>query len=216
MLAQSQSEAAAEVSTEWNNSSTKDLSPSSSPTPTTVTPPDFGEPAVLSEGPADGETFAVMYIPRFGENSQRNVAGGVGVDVLNSNRIGVGHYSNTALPGELGNFAVAGHRNAFGGAMKEINELRVGDPIYVQTEQGWYTYRFRNLEFVPDTAVSVLDSIPQRPGSAATSRLITLTSCNPLFSTAERIIAYGVFESWRPAEAGPPVAVASDVASWNQ
>ena len=44
--------------------------------------------------------------------------------------------------------------------------------------------------------------------------IITLTRCTPLYSTAERIIAYGVLESWRPAAAGPPAEIADLVASW--
>ena len=50
----------------------------------------------------------------------------------------------------------------------------------------------------------MLEPVPQAPGLAATDQVITLTSCNPMFSAAERIVAYGVFESWQPASAGAP------------
>ena len=40
--------------------------------------------------------------------------------------------------------------------------------------------------------------MPHQPDVAPTDRIVTLTSCNPLYSTAERIIAYGVLESWQP------------------
>lgn len=193
--------------------------PTEAPEPTATpesAPVDYGEPVTLASEPAEGAAFAVMYIPRFGANTQRQIAQGVGTDVLNSTRLGVGHYSSTALPGAVGNFAIAAHRSAYGGGMHLINELRVGDPIYIQTKDGWYTYRFRNFEYVRASAVGVLDSAPQGVGENTSQRLITLTTCNPLYSTAERIIAYGVLDTWQPTEAGPPSAIAADVAAWNQ
>ena len=57
----------------------------------------------------------------------------------------------TQMPGQVGNFAIAAHRSAYGGGMHEIEQLQLGDAIYIQTHDGWYTYRFRDLEYVtPD------------------------------------------------------------------
>ena len=217
--ASSQSKAANEASRELSAASATPSTPAQpSPTasetvaPTPIAPAPL-DPPVL--GPVEnGEAFGVMFVPRFGENSQRQIAGGVGTDVLNSMRLGVGHYPGTAMPGDLGNFAIAAHRSAYGGGMYEINQLRLGDAIYVQTEQGWYTYRFRNLEYVTADQIAVLNPVPQTDVSANGSRIITLTSCNPLYSTAERIIAYGVLESFQPADAGPPAEIAAQVAAW--
>jgi sortase A len=131
--------------------------------------------------------------------------------VLNNPRLGVGHYPDTQLPGEVGNFAVAAHRTTYGAPFNKIADLRVGDKIYVQTRDGWYTYGFRTLEYVRPTGVGVLEPVPQAPGTPALDRVITLTSCNPMFSAAERIIAYGVLEHWQPASVGPPAALAGVV-----
>ena len=87
--------------------------------------------------------------------------------------------------------------------------------IFVQTAHGWYTYRFRNLEYVTAEQIDVLNPVPQTEADSAGSRLITLTSCNPLYSTAERIIAYGVLESFRSATDGPPAEIAEQVAEWS-
>ncbi len=209
VLAGSQSEAAVEFSEELASDQ-----PDATDDPVVTPPADPSEPEVMSGAPTDGTAFGVLYVPRFGEGTQRRIAEGVGFNVLNSNRLGIGHYPGTGLPGQEGNFAIAGHRSAFGGAMHLIDKLRVGDAIYVQTKQGWYTYRFRNLEYVPATAIEVLNPTPQG-AAAATNRYITLTSCNPLYSTAERIIAYGVLESWRPASEGPPEEIRDDVESWS-
>ena len=155
-----------------------------------------------------------MYVPRFGDGSQRRIAEGTGLDVLNSSDLGVGHYPGTQMPGQVGNFAIASHRSAYGGGMHEIEQLQLGDAIYIQTKDGWYTYRFRDFEYVTPETVDVLAPVPHHPDLAPTDRIVTLTSCNPLYSTAERIIAYGVLESWQPSTAGPPAEIADVVATW--
>ncbi|MWB97459.1 class E sortase [Agromyces seonyuensis] len=213
ILAGQQSAAAGESSSEWTADAVR---PTDAPEPTVDEGgiEDFGEPVVSTAEHANGDAFAVMYVPRFGEGSQRTVAQGVGLDVLNSNRLGVGHYPDTAMPGAVGNFAIAAHRSAYGGGMHEIEQLQLGDAIYIQTPDGWYTYRFRDFEYVTPTTVEVLAPVPHRPELQPVDRIITLTTCNPLYSTAERIAAYGVLESWRPAWAGPPAEIAADVANW--
>jgi sortase A len=57
----------------------------------------------------------------------------------------------------------------------------------------------------------VLEPVPQRTGEAPTVSVLTIMSCNPKFSFAERIIAYAVFESWQPSSAGPPAEIATIV-----
>ncbi|UOE43432.1 class E sortase [Agromyces larvae] len=179
---------------------------------------DPGEPVVDTTEYGNAEPFAVVYIPRFNTpdtyDSVRTVAQGYGLDVLNSFTLGVGHYPESQMPGEVGNFAIAAHRSAYGGGMHEIEQLQLDDAIYVQTKDGWYTYRFRDFEYVTPETVDVLAPVPHHPELQPTDRLITLTSCNPLYSTDERIIAYGVLESWQPGAANPPAEIADAVASW--
>ena len=162
---------------------------------------DFGQP-IISAAVAEQSRFANIYVPRFGPDYVTTIY--EGVDASNVLKLGVGHYPGTQMPGEVGNFALAGHRTTWGAPFKQIASFQVGDKIYIQTADGWYTYVFRSLEYVPPTGVDVLEPVPQAPGLAATDRVITFTACNPMFSAAERIIAYGVFESWQPASAGAP------------
>ncbi|WP_193555570.1 class E sortase [Leifsonia flava] len=209
ITANQQTAAASSLSQEWIEQSR------ATPTPTpdeTATPADPGDPVVLSSVTA-GQPFAVLYIPRYGPEYHRTVAEGTGMDVLNSTELGVGHYPDTQMPGEVGNFVVAAHRSAYGGGMHLINELQLGDSIIVQTQDGWYTYKFRSLQYVLANQVEVLAPVPGSPEVPATDRIITLTSCNPLLSTAERIIAYGVYDSWQPLAAGPPAEIAAQVAA---
>ncbi|WP_237399615.1 class E sortase [Rathayibacter iranicus] len=164
------------------------------------------DPVVTTVAALD-TSFANLYIPRYGEGWVRTVAEGVDAEnVLDEGSIG--HYPGTQMPGEIGNFALAAHRSAYGGGMHLIDELQLGDAIYIETADGWYTYRFRNLEYVQPSDVQVIDPVPWTPNTAPGDRLITLTTCNPLYSTAERMIAYGVLESWQPRSAGAPAQLA--------
>lgn len=169
----------------------------------------FGPPPVLAPGEAAGRTFAVVYVPRFGDDYSRPVTDGVGLDVLDS--LGLGHYPETALPGAVGNFAVAGHRQTHGQVLDAVHTLVPGDKIHVQTKDGYYTYVYRNSQIVMPHRTDVIAPVPTRPGSKATERVLTLTTCNPRFGSSERIAAYAVMDSWRPTAAGPPADIAEQV-----
>ena len=157
-----------------------------------------------------GAKFAVMYVPRFGSDYARSVSEGVDSATI-LDRSGIGHYPGTQLPGEIGNFAVAAHRTTHGAPFKQIATLQIGDRIYLQTADGYYTYLFRGLQYVPASSIEVLAPVPQLPGVTATDRVLTMTSCSPQFSAAERIIAYAVLESWQPTSVGTPAAIAAAV-----
>lgn len=167
------------------------------------------QPVVLPQ-PRDAEVFGILRVPRFGEDYAAKLAGGVSAS-RTLNPLGLGHYPDTQMPGEPGNFAVAGHRNTHGKPLNLVGELRVGDAIVVEVPDGWYTYRFRTLEYVEPSGVGVLNPVPQTDGVAASDSIITLTSCNPAFSTAERIVAYGAFDSWTPRADGAPASLTETV-----
>jgi sortase A len=161
----------------------------------------------VEKAPGNAQPFANLIVPRWNQPGQadyyRPIAQGVGtVDVLNKGNLG--HYPTTQMPGDVGNFAIAAHRSAYGGNLHLIHELHVGDHIFVETQDGWYQYSFRNLEYVPPTGVGVIDPVPQNPGVQPTDRMITLTSCNPFYSTQERIVAYGDFDKFYPRDDSKP------------
>jgi len=168
------------------------------------------EPVILAE-PGDGEEFGVLHVPRFGPDYAVPMAGGV-TRPTTLDPIGIGHYPGTSMPGEAGNFAVAAHRTTFGAPFNRIAELRVGDAVVAETADGWYTYRFRTLEYVTPDQVEVLLPVPQALDVPAGTQYITMTSCSPMFSMAERIVAYGVFESFTPRSAGAPASLTLEVA----
>jgi sortase A len=156
-----------------------------------------GDPAVADllgpQGSADlGDALALVRIPAFGDDYVVPVIEGVRPDDLAQ---GLGHYPGTALPGQVGNFAIAGHRVTHGEPFRDFPELRPGDKVEVETSDAVYTYR---LTSDPDNLVVqpqdtwVLDPIPGKPeGAPPDQARITLTTCAELFHTSDRMIAFG-------------------------
>jgi sortase A len=180
------------------------------PAPATNERPDPGPPLV-GTAPENAAQFGNLIIPRFGADYIRPIAEGIGTDdVL---RYGVGHYPGTAMPGAVGNAAFAAHRTGHGSPFFDIEKLQLGDSVYVETESGWYRYIVRSLEYVLPTGVGVLDPVPQTPGVEPTDRIITLTSCNPVYTASERIVVYGVYDTWYPRAGGAPAEIAALVAA---
>ncbi|PVE14974.1 class E sortase [Arthrobacter sp. Bz4] len=173
-------------------------------------PEDFGTIPVAGD-PAPGQTFGIVYIPRFGEDYTRPLAEGTGRNVLDT--LGLGRYPSSGMPGEVGNFAVAGHRQTYGAVLDNIHTLVPGDKIYVQTADGFYTYVYRNTEIVLPARADVLLPVPTEPDAVPEERILTLTSCNPMFGEQERIIAYSTLDSWQPLSAGAPDEIADQVAA---
>lgn len=186
------------------------------PSPTdepTDEPTEPSEPIVpVLDQPRHGAEFGVMQIPRFGKDWKFTIAGGVTrPDILDEGEIG--HYPDTAMPGEVGNTVYAAHRWTSGAPFDPIDKLVVGDAIVIETKDGWYTYRFRTLEYVQDTQVEVLLPVPQQVGLEADGRYLTLTSCAPKLNMLERIIAYALFESFTPRADGPPASLTEGVSA---
>ncbi len=203
-----------EISEEWAQEYVAPAPSETAPTETEAPdaePPVAVEPVILPE-PADAEVFGIMHIPRFGADYQVPMAGGVS-RARTLDPIGIGHYPGTKMPGEIGNFAVAAHRTTYGKPFNRIAELHVNDAIIIETADGWYTYRFRTLEYVTPSEVEVLLPVPQVQDAPPGSRYITLTSCSPMFAMTERIVAYGVFESFTPRADGAPAALTDGVAA---
>ncbi|MBK0420338.1 class E sortase [Leucobacter sp. CSA1] len=157
--------------------------------------------------PAELDVFAILHVPSFGTTFANRIAEGTDYNlVLNDMERGIGHYPTTQMPGEPGNFAIASHRSGpFINGFREIMNLRVGDPLFVETADGWYTYRFRSLEYVLPDQSDVVNPFPRLEGVPGTDQILTLTTCHPKWAGSdERAIAYSVFEGFQPRADGPP------------
>jgi sortase (surface protein transpeptidase) len=166
--------------------------------------------------PVAGEPFAFLHIPGLGAGWERAIVEGTGQDELAQ---GPGHYIGTALPGQQGNFAVAGHRVGRGSPFLEIDELRPGDPIVVETADAWYVYRVLGdpasgdfdtgpvpgQQIVAPTDVSVISPTPLAPADAPpTGAYLTLTTCHPEYSARQRLIVHAVLEGGPVLRADAP------------
>jgi sortase A len=150
----------------------------------------WDNPTVAPTGPVKGGPAAPaknlvgrLYIPKL--DKEWVVVNGVRPQDI---RYAPGHYPDTAMPGQIGNFSVAGHR------IKKIfwrlDELRAGDVIGVETRTNWYVYQVTGNEIVKPTAVQVVAPVPDRPGRKPTQALLTLTTCNPKFNNYQRLIVH--------------------------
>ncbi|MFN2608490.1 MAG: class E sortase [Acidimicrobiales bacterium] len=156
----------------------------------TSAPPD-------TEPPALGDAVAEITAPRIGLD--KFVVEGVGTEDLKK---GPGHYPDTPMPGQHGNVAIAGHRTTYGAPFNRLDELEKGDPITVRTPTGTFRYEVSESKVVAPTEVSVLDPTPD-------DRL-TLTTCNPKYSAAQRLIVVATLAS--PVAPARPAPAATDTA----
>lgn len=149
-----------------------------------------GDDEEEASAPAPGSAVAALEFRRPGRedplvhDEPLYVVSGVSLSDLQR---GPGHYPGTALPGEDGNFAVAGHRTTYGAPFFNLDQLRRDDEIIVTAPDGeQHTYTVRRQEIVApgDTWVIAPDPLERdKP-------LLTLTTCNPRFSNAQRLIVF--------------------------
>lgn len=166
-----------------------------------------GDPPVPAE-PSTGDVVGQLYIPRFGSNWKRLIVEGITADQLA--RHGLGHYPMTQLPGELGNFAVAGHRSGYGEPLGNVPDFEKGDAIVVRTQDYWYVYHYTSHEIVLPSQTDVIAPVPHQLGQTPTNRLITLTTCEPRYTTAtHRWISYGQLDYWAKVSDGIPQELAT-------
>ena len=159
--------------------------------------------------PELGEAFAQLYIPTFGSDYHFAIIEGTNEDDLLR---GPGRYVDSQMPGEMGNFAVAGHRVGKGAPFNDLGKLETCDDIVVETQTERITYRVLPIDgeqadcfngIPPEYShvvgrhittpgdVSVTNPVPE--SDAAPNRVIlTLTTCHPQFSNAERMIVHAM------------------------
>ncbi|MCD9155425.1 class E sortase [Aeromicrobium duanguangcaii] len=146
-----------------------------------------------------GQVFAVLRVPRFGDDFEVPVVAGVDDTALTS---GVGWFPDTQRPGQIGNFAVAGHRVTNGQPFKDFPDLRAGDLVEVETRTHVYTYELQNSgtdTIVDFTDIWVVQPVPekarkakdQRSGAKPSEALLTLTTCSEIFHTDNRSAVFG-------------------------
>lgn len=173
-----------------------------------------------------GEAFARMYIPSFGSDFHFAVIEGTqDADLL----AGPGRYVDSQMPGEPGNFAIAGHRVGKGAPFNDLDELKTCDAIVIETATTWDVYRVLPMSTDPEARhqeggncfneqpllrmtegdyshvlgrhittpddTDVINPIPGLVDATVTPEMehvLTLTTCHPQFSNAERMIIHAM------------------------
>ena len=158
-----------------------------------------GTPQFIGPGddfePGPGEPVFKLDIPAIGLADY--VVQGVGTEEL---KMGPGHYPDCGVgfaeplctedeevwPGEKGRVIVSGHRTTYSAPFWDLDKLKVDDEILIDTQWGSVTYAVTKVEVVSPEDRTIADPTP-----AGNEAEIVLTTCNPKFSAAERLVVFG-------------------------
>ncbi|MBQ3890875.1 MAG: class D sortase [Lachnospiraceae bacterium] len=124
----------------------------------------------------ENDILYILRIPIIESESpvREGVSDGVLADSL-------GHEPGTAYIGETGNCVIAGHRNySFGKFFNRLNEVEIGDNIYVDTKDATYKYEVYDIIVVEPDDLSVLDNTDEE--------IITLYTCTPVVIGTHRLV----------------------------
>lgn len=175
---------------------TKDWQPS----PLHIGTPLYSDPPV-EERKKYGETLGMVHLPTL-SHSRITIEEGTSLEILN--HFVYGHYEDSQQLGELGNFAIAAHREGFGGILMHIDQMHEGDPIIIETEKAYYVYKMTRSYAVTPDQVQVVWPVPGQQDATPTERIITLTTCDPPFIATKRLITHGVLDHWVDRSSGIP------------
>lgn len=129
-----------------------------------------------AEKPSEGDVLCILRIPCI--DSENPVREGVSRGVLADS---LGHEPETAMVGDKGNCVIAGHRNyTFGQYFNRLNEVSLGDMIYVDTASETYSYSVTDIKVVEPEDLSVLE--------ATDTEILTLYTCTPLYLATHRLV----------------------------
>jgi len=169
--------------------------PGTPTTPGAATPPP--DPTAA---PPPQSAIARLYIPRL----HKHWVVVQGVDLADI-KFAPGHYPDSAMPGQKGNFAVAGHRSP--AVFWDLDQLEPGDVIVVETRKDFYTYEVSQRRIVKPTAVEVVAPVPGKPGAKADKRMLTITTCNPKWNNYERLVVHAEMTGSQPRAKGKPAVL---------
>lgn len=146
---------------------------------TPVTLPPLPLPDALPENPyapTPQVVVGTIEIPKLGVTA--DLQEGMTLTAINR---GPGWWPGTAMPGELGNVVVAGHRTTYSRPFYRLNELEQGDQVIFTTDAGRFVYEVRGVIVVPEAWIDI--------AAQSYAHTATLFACHPPGSAVERIVA---------------------------
>ena len=124
-------------------------------------------------------TDDILYVVRIPKiDSKEPVKEGTNKSALSAS---LGHEPDTASPGEVGNCVIAGHRNYnFGKYFNRLDEVEVGDEIFVDTRDTTYKYKVSEIKVVNPEDIEILDPTDDEQ--------LTLYTCTPIYIATHRLV----------------------------
>ncbi|WP_326550597.1 class E sortase [Micromonospora sp. NBC_01813] len=180
-----QSDLSEQLAEQWAEVPAPVVSDGPSPAPTTPAPQVQGTPV------------AGLYIPKL--DKTWIVVEGVEQDDI---RYAPGHYPDSADPGQVGNFSVAGHRNR--ATFWRLDELREGDTIVLEDRDTWHVYAVTRNHIVLPHQTEVVAPVPGDRRANPTEAMLTLTTCHPKFDNYQRLIVHAALVRSQPKADGRP------------
>ena len=175
----------APATTQRSAPSTSASTTTTTTTTTTTLPPTTTLPALpvpFAPPPEDGSTeprieIGQLEIPAI--ELARTMFEGIRLSTLDN---GPGHWPGTAMPGELGNVVLAGHRVSKHADFRQLDRLVPGDEVIMSTLSGRHVYRVTGTEIVMPDALWIVEQTH--------ARTATLFACHPPGSVRERIVVH--------------------------
>jgi len=159
-------------------------------------------------GPSEGSVTAHLQIPAIGLD-QLVVEGTSTTDLAK----GPGHYTGTAVAGQAGNVAIAGHRTTFGAPFGRLAELRAGEPVTLTTSMG------ARLSYVVARAPFVVSPADRAILDDFGDNRLTLSTSTPTYSATQRLVVVALLDNGAAATqpvGGPPGRLThTKTAGWN-
>lgn len=131
-------------------------------------------------------------------------------------RAGAGHYPDTPLPGTVGNVGIAGHRTTYGKPFNRLDQLEVGDEVWLLTPVGDHRYVVTappadgDCVAMPSGAACITHPRDWSVVAPSDDALLTLTTCHPKGSAAQRLVVRAALaDSHPPGTRAPQDAVPS-------
>ena len=128
-----------------------------------LTPMVSSSKTIAIANPSEGSVIGYLSIPRI--DTVIPILEGIDTNILVD---GVGHYSDSALPGVTDNSVLAAHRDT---DFKNLGKLRVGDQLTINTKWGNFIYEVQRFRVVMADDSSVIVSTKDAE--------LTLSTCFP-------------------------------------
>jgi sortase A len=168
------------TTTSTSTITTTSTSTSTTSTTTTTLPGQLTQPIAPPQdprGPEDLGQIGSIAIPKLGLDAALHE----GIRLTTLDR-GPGHWPGSAMPGQVGNVVVAGHRTSHGAHFRDTDDLVPGDIVTFTTVDGVFDYAVTGTQIVGPDALWIID-----PSDTPTA---TLFACHPPGSTRQRIVVH--------------------------